>query len=196
MKRLKIGMRPLSIIVAVDQKAGFGKAGKIPWNFPEDMKHFKEVTTGSICIMGRKTYEDMYNMIKSRGKPDTTNTENEFSSSPYKENSKNDVILSGRESFVVTSDTDYKPFGATAVRSIRSAIQLLDETDNREIFVIGGYRMFIEALAWPNMIYMTIIKNKQYDCDINFPVGVLNKYRIIDGKETDELYFVTYKWGR
>ena len=56
----------VEIIVAVDEDGGFGKDGKIPWHYSEDLKHFKEVTTGHVCIMGRKTYEDMLEMRKAR----------------------------------------------------------------------------------------------------------------------------------
>ena len=176
----KTTVPPLSIIVAVDEDGGFGKDGKIPWDIPEDMKHFKEVTSGGICIMGRKTYEDMLNMVKAKRK----------SKKKLKE------ILPGRDSFVVTSDADYKAEGATVVRNIRGAIEQLDESDHREIFILGGYRMFIEALSWTTTIYMSIVKNERYQCDKKFPIEVLNnRYKIVDGKETEKLYFVTYKRG-
>ena len=173
-------MKPLSIIVAVDEAGGFGKDGKIPWDIPEDLKHFKEVTTGGVCIMGRKTYEDMLEMVKARKKG----------------KGKIKEILPKRESYVVTSDPDFKAEGATVVQSIRAAVESLDENDKREIFVIGGYRMFIEALSWTTTIYMTVVKGEPYQCDKKFPIEVLNKgYRIVDGNQTDKLYFVTYKRG-
>jgi len=177
---MKTIMPSLSIIVAVDEDGGFGKDGKIPWNIPEDMAHFKEITAGGVCIMGRKTYENMLDMTKARKKSKEEITE----------------ILPGRESFIVTSDPDYKAQGAVAVQSIRQAVQSLDETDNREIFVLGGVKMFIEALSWTSTIYLTIIKGERYQCDKHFPIEILNKhYKIVDGKKTEKLYFVTYKRG-
>ena len=47
----------LTIIVAVSANNVIGKNGKIPWKISEDMKRFKELTTGHPVIMGRKTYE-------------------------------------------------------------------------------------------------------------------------------------------
>jgi dihydrofolate reductase len=61
-------MNNVNIIVAVDDAGGFGKDGKIPWHFPEDFKRFKEITKDSVCVMGRNTYEDMLEMVKSRKK--------------------------------------------------------------------------------------------------------------------------------
>lgn len=171
----------LSIIVGVDEAGGFGKDGKIPWYFPEDLKNFKKVTENSVCIMGRKTYEDMLEMVKSRKKD---------------KKKKIKEILPGRTCFVVTSNTEYKAEGATAVTGIRQAIEELDEPDNHEIFIIGGRRMYIEALAWTETIYLTIVKGKTYDCDLFFPIDIINnKYKIVDGTETEELNFLTYKRG-
>ena len=36
-----------------------GKDGKLPWNIPQDLKRFKELTTGHPIIMGRMTYESI-----------------------------------------------------------------------------------------------------------------------------------------
>jgi dihydrofolate reductase len=186
-------MRSLSIIVAVDEDGGFGKNGKIPWNFSEDLKHFKEITDGNVCIMGRKTYEDMYNMYVERKK---ISAKKDKSKDEQKEIDiiEPSEILPNRTSFVVTSNPGYKAPGATVVKNIRGAVESLKEDDSREIFVLGGFRMFIEALSWTDTIYMTVIKNKRYDCDKKFPVDILNKnYKIVDTKQTDELYFLTYK---
>jgi len=177
----KTRIPPLSIIVGVDEDGGFGKDGKIPWYFPEDLKNFKKVTADSVCIMGRKTYEDMLEMVKSRKKD---------------KKKKLKEILPGRTCFVVTSNDKLEPEGATAVSGIYAAIQELDEEDTREIFVIGGEKMYIEALTWTETIYLTIIKGKTYGCDRFFPIDIINKkYKIVDGKETEELYFLIYKRG-
>ena len=171
-------MPPISIIVAVDSDGGFGKGGKIPWHFREDFDHFKEVTKGGICIMGRKTYEDMLAMVKAVRKKN-------------KKKGKMKSVLFGRECYVVTSDENYKAEGATPVTSIRQACEHQDETDTREVFILGGYRMFVEGLAWTNKIYMTVVKDR-FDCDVFFPVKALNKFNIIDGRQTKELDFLTY----
>lgn len=176
----RINIQPLSIVVAVDEHAGFGKNGKIPWNIPEDMKHFQTVTKDSVCIMGRKTYEDMLEMRKSRDAKKGVE-------------SIIDHILPNRQSFVVTSNRELSTPGATPVANIVEAVQSLDETDTRTVFVLGGRRMFIEALPWTDTVHMTIIKGT-FDCDIFFPVSTLiREFTITEGEETDKLRFVTYK---
>ena len=46
----------LSIIVAIDENYGIGRKGDLLCYLPNDLKHFKEITSGHPVIMGRKTY--------------------------------------------------------------------------------------------------------------------------------------------
>ena len=173
-------LSPLQLIVAIDEAGGFAKDGKIPWHFPEDMKHFKQTTTGSACIMGRVTYQDMYDMViarKSKG-----NNEEKKKPVHIKE------ILPKRDSYVVTK-TMSGAEGAIVVPDIRAAVE---QTEKKAIFVIGGERMFTEALPWVNRIYMTIVKGT-YDCDRLFPVNYVQKhFKIATGKKKSPLTFVEY----
>lgn len=172
-------IRSLSIAVAVDSASGFGKAGKIPWHFPEDFKHFKETTKGSICIMGRKTYEDMLEMVKVRQKKKKAIKE----------------ILPGRTCYVLTRQKDYKAEGAIVASSIMEAVQSIAEEDNRTVFVLGGEKVFLEALPWVDKIHMTIIDG-YYNCDRFFPIEYVRTHFAIEtahkGKD-EKLSFVNYK---
>jgi dihydrofolate reductase len=47
-------------IVAFDEDRGIGKTGHgIPWKYPKDLSWFRFHTTGSVCVVGRKTFENM-----------------------------------------------------------------------------------------------------------------------------------------
>ncbi|MFO7864206.1 MAG: dihydrofolate reductase [Salinivirgaceae bacterium] len=48
-----------AIIVATDLANGIGKNNSMPWHISEDLKRFKELTTGHAVIMGRKTWESL-----------------------------------------------------------------------------------------------------------------------------------------
>lgn len=55
-------MQPMTVsaIVAVDENGGIGFKGGLPWpRLKEDMQFFRGVTTDSVVIMGRKTYESL-----------------------------------------------------------------------------------------------------------------------------------------
>ena len=46
----------LSIIVAISENYAIGKAGDLLCHLPNDLKHFKELTTGATVVMGKKTF--------------------------------------------------------------------------------------------------------------------------------------------
>lgn len=180
-------MKPVNIIVAVDLAGGFAKDGQIPWDIKEDLRHFKETTTGGVCIMGRRTYED----IANRKLP-----------------APGDDILPGRESFVISRDPDFAPAGAVRVAGMNEAISALDFDDKREIFVIGGELLFREALPFAKRVIMTVV-NDFYDCDKFFDVKYVDKYfnivrvmnkdgRIVSGthKSKDNFLFFEYHRAR
>lgn len=48
-----------SIIVACDENNLIGDGDKLPWNIPEDLKHFKETTSGHVIIMGKNTWKSL-----------------------------------------------------------------------------------------------------------------------------------------
>lgn len=56
----------LSIIVAKSINNAIGKDNKLLWKIPDDMKRFKEITTGHTVIMGRKTFESIGKILPNR----------------------------------------------------------------------------------------------------------------------------------
>lgn len=56
----------ISIIAAIDQNRGLGKDGKLPWNLPADLKHFKHITLNHPIIMGRKTFDSIGRPLPNR----------------------------------------------------------------------------------------------------------------------------------
>ncbi|MDR0408025.1 MAG: dihydrofolate reductase [Campylobacteraceae bacterium] len=56
----------LSIVVAVGKTWQIGLDNKLLWHIPEDLKFFKELTTGHHLIMGRKTYQSIGKPLPGR----------------------------------------------------------------------------------------------------------------------------------
>lgn len=56
----------LSIIVAVAKNNVIGKNNQLIWHLPEDLKRFKEITSGHTIIMGRKTFESLGRVLPNR----------------------------------------------------------------------------------------------------------------------------------
>jgi dihydrofolate reductase len=89
-------MSLLTIIVATDAQRGIGINNTLPWKLPEDLAHFKRLTTGHPIIMGRKTFDSI-------GRP-----------------------LPNRRNIVITRNADWRHDGVEVVGSIEAAIALLD----------------------------------------------------------------------
>lgn len=59
-------MTHLTLIVAMDRQRGIGIDNKLPWHLPEDLAHFKRLTSGHPIIMGRKTFDSIGRALPNR----------------------------------------------------------------------------------------------------------------------------------
>ena len=56
----------ISMIAAIGKKRELGKNNDLIWHFKEDMKFFRETTTGNTVVMGRKTFESLPHSLPNR----------------------------------------------------------------------------------------------------------------------------------
>ena len=56
----------IALIVARSKNNVIGRNGKIPWSIPGEQKQFRELTTGNIVVMGRKTFEEIGHPLPNR----------------------------------------------------------------------------------------------------------------------------------
>ena len=56
----------ISIVVAIAENHAIGKDNKLLWYLPNDLKHFKTITSGHTVIMGRKTYDSVGKPLPNR----------------------------------------------------------------------------------------------------------------------------------
>ena len=59
-------MKPFNAIAALSLNRVIGAGNKIPWHLPEDFKWFKQMTTGHVIVMGRKTFESIGKPLPDR----------------------------------------------------------------------------------------------------------------------------------
>lgn len=93
-------MSIVSLVVAMADNGVIGKGGALPWRIPEDMRHFKVLTMGKPCIMGRKTWDSL----------------------PKKP-------LPGRENIIVTRDREFRAEGGFVAHSVEEAIAHANEAE-------------------------------------------------------------------
>ncbi len=120
----------ISMIVAVDGERAIGKDNRLLWNIPEDLKRFKELTTGHAVIMGENTYHSI-------GRP-----------------------LPNRTNIVVTLNQLLVLPGCFVVYSIDEAFQVAKEKENEEVFVIGGASIYKQCLPLVERLYLTLVEGK------------------------------------
>ena len=98
---------PLALIVAMTKARVIGKAGTIPWRYPEDSKRFRRLTLGHAVIMGRATYDSI-------GKP-----------------------LEKRRNIVVSRNRALELPGCEVVASLPRALELAYEEDSEPFVIGG-----------------------------------------------------------
>ncbi|MBE7023123.1 MAG: dihydrofolate reductase [Ruminococcaceae bacterium] len=164
----------MNIIAAADLNWGIGKDGDLLDSIPEDMKFFREKTSGCAVIMGKNTFLSFPNQ-----KP-----------------------LPKRLNIVLTSDETFKPEGVTVCRSMEEAVEAAKkEYEDEKIFFIGGESVYREAEKFADTAYITKI-DKKYEADrflLNFD-EIENWYvsneEMVKTEKGIYITFVTYKKER
>jgi dihydrofolate reductase len=96
------------LVAAVADNGVIGADGQLPWHLPDDLAHFRRVTTGNVVIMGRKTFESI-------GRP-----------------------LPRRTNIVVTRQPDWSADGVIAASSLTEALEVAEEHDGDAMVIGGS----------------------------------------------------------
>jgi len=129
------------IIAAMAENRVIGKNNALPWSLKADMVRFRELTLGSPCIMGRKTWES----LPKRPLPGRIN-----------------IVIS--QSLPAADAALQKE--VAVVPSLQAAIQHCSPYE--KVYICGGASIYREALPLANAIELTVI-HRQYDGDAFFP---------------------------
>ncbi|MBE0406934.1 dihydrofolate reductase [Psychrobacter sp. AOP22-C1-22] len=175
-------------IAAISRNRCIGKGNELPWHISADLQHFKSMTTKQndgaiqgIVIMGRKTFESM-------------------GSRP----------LPKRISFIITTQLDYaEQKGLEGSEkayvmhnlddALTQAANLAHSTNLDTIWVIGGERVFSEALRYTDRIELSHVDTEITDGDAFYPelpsefAVARESEQMHDEKSRLDFKFVTYK---
>lgn len=114
----------------MDQNKAIGKGNRLLWHIPEDLKRFKNITSGHAIIMGRKTFESI-------GRP-----------------------LPNRTNIVVTSDKSFIAENCTICHTIEDALIEAKKIEPEEVFIIGGGQVYNQTINLADKLYLTIVEGE------------------------------------
>lgn len=130
----------MNAIVNVDQNWAIGNKGKLLVSIPNDMKHFREETTGKVIILGRKTLATF-----PSGLP-----------------------LKNRTNIILSKDPNFSVNGATVVHSVEEALEVSKEYPSEDVFVIGGDSIYNQMLPYCDTVHVTKMEHV-FEADAYFP---------------------------
>ncbi|MDE6805877.1 MAG: dihydrofolate reductase [Muribaculaceae bacterium] len=127
-------------IVAMGDNFEIGYNGDLIWRIKEDLKRFKQLTTGHPIIMGRKTRDSL------------------------------PKALPGRTNIVITRNPGYSAADTLVAHSLEEALDMARRADGSDkIFIIGGGQIYEEAFPLLDSIEVTHIYDIQQNADTFFP---------------------------
>ena len=130
----------MNLIVAVDNNWAIGNKNELLIRIPNDMKHFREETSGKVVVLGRKTLETF-----PQGLP-----------------------LKNRTNIILSKDKNYKVKDAIVVHSIEELLEELKNYPDENIYIIGGDSVYRQLLPYCNVAHVTKIEHT-YEADAFFP---------------------------
>lgn len=152
------------IIAAVSENRVIGKDGDIPWYYPEDLKHFKQKTTGHSVIMGRKTYFSLPEDFRP---------------------------LPNRKNIVLSRSNPELPESVELANSLDEAWNRADKNSSKA-FIIGGAGIYSQTLEEVDKMILTEI-HEEYEGDTYFPDWSEDNWEEKKRDDREELSFVEYR---
>jgi dihydrofolate reductase len=130
----------MNLIVAVDNNWAIGNKNKLLVSIPNDMKHFREETTGKVVVLGRKTLETF-----PQGQP-----------------------LKNRTNIILTKNKNFKVKDAIVAHSLEELLDELKNYEDEDIYVIGGDSVYKQLLPYCRVAHVTKVDH-EYEADTYFP---------------------------
>ena len=156
----------ITLVAAIASNNVIGKENSLPWNIPEDLKRFKQMTSGHTILMGRKTFDSI-------GRP-----------------------LPNRQNIVMTKDENFEQEGIKVINDFDEALELIKESNEDIFVIGGSkiYELF-EPVA-NALAITRILKDFEGDAffpDINWDLWQIEKEEnFFDEKSNIECKLIEY----
>lgn len=162
-------MQNVFLIAAYAHNRVIGFNGAIPWNIPGEQSRFRKLTTGNVVIMGRKTFDEIFQKLK---KP-----------------------LSDRINIVISKTKSFSDTNCYTLPSLKEALDFsIKEFSGKDIFISGGESLYREGISLAEKLFLTEI-DIDVAGDVFFPEFDEKDYeKTIEEEFTDPVSYryVTY----
>lgn len=156
----------MNVIAAADKNWAIGYKNRLLVSIPADMKFFRQMTTGKVVVMGRKTLESF----------------------------PNGLPLKNRVNVVLTSNQEYSVKGAVIVHSEDELTAELKKYKEEDIFVIGGESVYRLLLPLCRKAYITKIDHA-YQADTYFPdLDAMEDWQMTEESEEQTCFDLEYRF--
>ena len=144
-------------IVNVSRNWAIGKNGDLLARIPEDMRYFRKMTEGKVCIMGNNTLKSFPGMSPLRNRVNIvlTHDENKKTSPGFQGTDEDNIA--GRNTELIY------------VCSIEDAIAEAGRHPKDDIYVIGGAQVYSSMLPYCDTCLVTHNDRSDEDADAYFP---------------------------
>jgi dihydrofolate reductase len=119
--------KPLNLIVACAENRVIGRAGRLPFDIPEDKAWFHERTAGNVCVLGRICFETWPR-----------------------------VLADGRRPVVITRNRSLESERVRSAATVSEALAIA-QTLPGEIMICGGQRVYEETLPLADRLLLTLV---------------------------------------
>lgn len=147
-------------IMASDPQGVIGKNGLLPWNYPEELNHFRRVTDGHVIVMGRKSFESTpQSLLENR-------TAIVFSRNDLSSHTEKYRVVSSLEEFAVIQDIpkEFKVFviGGSEIAGLFLKSGLISEFLLTKIHKSYEGDVYLDLQLLENWNQKEIIKTQDY----------------------------------
>ena len=140
---------PVIMVLAVSENGVIGRGDALPWDLPDDLRHFKRATMGCPVVMGRKTFDSV-------GRP-----------------------LPGRTNLVLTRDRGWRAAGVESFATVEAALKRAEAQavidGSRAICVVGGAEIYRLCLPFADRVLLTEVHGS-VNGDTHFELALLGDW--------------------
>lgn len=147
--------RPIELIVACAENRVIGRAGRLPFDIPEDKQWFHDQTANQTVVLGRICYETWPRVHEDGRQPLVISSQPEH------------ILKVARQKAAAQVSPGAKPTQPIIAANVPDALTVAQKLSGR-IMVCGGQRIYEETLPLADRILLTLV-HAQVEGDTWFP---------------------------